>query len=287
MRICLLHKLSPKNIRMDFKKNVVLFTRKFQLAGLFDTFRFYVYFLKNYFINKKFKRKVFPFRFPPPYFIYETYSLNYKNYFTDGYQTAKEIVMLLSDYIDFSKPSVYLLDWGCGPARIVRHLPAILPSENKIYGCDYNGKYINWCKKNINGVNFTLNNLYPPTSFTFNHFDIIYGLSILTHLSAVNHVAWIHELHRILKPGGILLITSQGNAFYEKLLPHEKNLFAKGSLVIRESKNEGHRIFSAFQPKSFMEELLNNFTLLTFIGGGNRDSIHGLQDTWLVQKGLI
>jgi len=57
-------------------------------------------------------------------------------------------------------------------------------------------------------------------------------------------------------------------------------------LVVRESKNEGHRIFSAFQPKSFMHELLSDFTLLTFIEGGSKDSIHGLQHTWLVQKSL-
>ena len=56
--------------------------------------------------------------------------------------------------------------------------------------------------------------------------------------------------------------------------------------MVVESKKEGHRIFSAFQPKSFMHELLSDFTLLTFIEGGSKDSIHGLQHTWLVQKSL-
>lgn len=271
---------------MDLKKYSGSVIRNFQLAGIVDKFRFCFFYATNYLANSKFEKKVSPFKFPPPYFIYETYSLNYQNYYEDGYQTAKEITLLLSEYLDFSKTSIRLLDWGCGPARIVRHMPEILATNNKIYGCDYNSKYVNWCNEHIKLVDFTMNNLHPPTSYVTGYFDFIYGLSIITHLSAASHIDWVKELWRILKPGGILLITSQGDAFKQKLLPHELALFNNGKLVVRESKNEGHRVFSAFQPRNFMQELLREFILLKFIKGGSKNSILGLQDTWLVQKGL-
>jgi SAM-dependent methyltransferase len=248
--------------------------------------RFGFHYSKNYFTNYTAKKKYPSFIFPPPYFVYETYALRYEKYFIDGRATAEEIVLLLSAFIDFSKDSKKLLDWGCGPGRVVRHLPELLPKTHQIFGCDYNNTYIDWCSRNINLVNFSKNNLEPPTSFTDDYFDAIYGLSIITHLSEENHFAWMLELYRILKPGGVLLITSQGDGFIEKLLPDERLLFDNGNIIIRESKNEGHRVFAAFQPAAFMRSLLNNFILLKFIPGGNKASIHGLQDTWLVQKRL-
>jgi len=210
---------------MGLKKYFGSFVRKFQLSGIVDKLRFFFYYSQNYIANNRFKNEVAQFKFPPPYFIYETYSLNYQNYYKDGYQTAREIVTLLSAYKDLSKTSISLLDWGCGPARIVRHLPEVLGYDIEIYGCDYNSKYIKWCSKHIHSVNFFTNNLHPPTSFVSGYFDIIYGLSIITHLSAASHSDWVKELWRILKPGGILLITSQGDAFKEKLLPQEEMLF--------------------------------------------------------------
>jgi ubiquinone/menaquinone biosynthesis C-methylase UbiE len=269
---------------MGFKNYLGSLLRKCKLTGIVDNLRFIFYYSKNYLANSRFEKEVAPFKFPPAYFIYETYSLNYENYYKDGYRTATQIAMLFSKYLDLKKTSIHLLDWGCGPARIVRHLPEMLGSDKKIYGCDYNSKYINWGNEHIKAVDFVTNNLHPPTFFVSGYFDVIYGLSIITHLSAESHTEWVKELWRILKPGGILLITSQGNAFKEKLLPQEEVEFNKGLLVVRVAKIEGHRIFSAFQPKAFMEELLNDFTLLTFIEGGSKQSIHGLQDTWLVQK---
>jgi len=84
-----------------------------------------------------------------------------------------------------------------------------------------------------------------------------------------------------------LLITSQGNQFKEKLLPHELDIFNTGELVVRDTEHEGHRVYAAFQPEAFMKIVLKDFTLLRFIPGGSKESIHGLQDTWLVQKPFI
>lgn len=269
---------------MSIKKSIGKFIRRSNIAGVADRTRFYSQYLANYFPNKKFLSLNTAINFPPPYFLYETYELNYANYYNDGLQTASEIVSILQPFINFDQPGKALLDWGCGPGRIVRHLPALLDNRHAVYGCDYNAVYINWCTKNLLNITFAKNELTPPTSFANDSFDAVYGLSVITHLSAQNHFAWIAELHRVLKPGGLLLITSQGDQFKEKLLNDELASFNKGELVIRDSEQEGHRVFAAFQPKNFMVDLLKDFKLIRFIEGGTKESIHGKQDTWLVQK---
>jgi ubiquinone/menaquinone biosynthesis C-methylase UbiE len=269
---------------MSIKKNIGKVIRKLNIAGIADRFRFYSQYMVNYFSNKKFLSRNPSINFPPPYFLYETYELNYNSYYNDGLQTASETVSILRPFVNFDQPGKALLDWGCGPGRIVRHLPALLKGQHAIYGSDYNASYVDWCSKNLLNITFVKNELKPPIQFANNSFDAVYGLSIITHLSAPNHFAWIAELWRILKPGGILLLTSQGNQFKEKLLNEELEVFNKAELVIRGPKQEGQRIFAAFQPETFMRDLLKDFKLIRFIEGGTTESIHGKQDTWLVQK---
>ncbi len=80
----------------------------------------------------------------------------------------------------------------------------------EIMGIDYNFNYISWCRQNLPGIVFSPNSIEPPTELKDNEFDIIIGLSVFTHFSREAHYKWIVELLRVLKPGGIVLITTQG-----------------------------------------------------------------------------
>jgi cyclopropane fatty-acyl-phospholipid synthase-like methyltransferase len=118
-----------------------------------------------------------------------------------------------------------------------------------------------------------------------NFFDAVYALSVFTHLSENNHHKWLNELQRIIKPGGYLLITTQGDAFKNKLSELELVDFSNGLLVVRDKVKEGHRTFSAFQPESFMKSFLSNWKLVKFIKGAIEDW-GPEQDTWIVQKNI-
>jgi len=43
----------------------------------------------------------------------------------------------------------------------------------------------------------------PPMSYEDNMFDFVYSISIFTHLPEDMQFAWLQELQRITKPGGI------------------------------------------------------------------------------------
>ncbi len=221
-------------------------------------------------------------KLPPPYMVYESYRLDYESYYRDGYMTAKYILHELGKLMDISRMN--LLDWGCGPARVVRHMPALLSHQCHVFATDYNPETVRWCRENISGVEFRVNSIQPPLGFDDRFFDAVYGISIFTHLSDVNHELWMRELHRILKPGGILLITTQGPAFKIKMNKRELAKFNAGELVVRSNVKEGHRTFSAFQPHAFMDVLLGSeWNVLKKVAGGQQPW-GPEQDTWMVQK---
>jgi SAM-dependent methyltransferase len=268
---------------MSLKSSFSSLLRKLNLLNFIDKVRFNLSYLKNYFAIQSTKKKYSNFKFPPAYFIYETYHLNYENYYLDGKQTANEINDIFCKYLDANYQSINVLDWGSGPARVIRHLPII--NKNIIaFGSDYNSTYIDWNSKNIEQVIFKQNGLFPPLQFSTNFFDAIYSLSIITHLSEKAHYDWIEELYQKLKPYGILIITSQGDVFIKKLIPAELLHYNNNELVIRTTTIEGQRNYSAFQPKEFMKKLLHKFEILEFIEGNNTNSIHGEQDTWIARK---
>lgn len=232
-------------------------------------------------MNKKFVEQNPSIKLPPSYVLYETYKMDYQNYFEDGKNSAKDISELLSEFIQLEDKTV--LDWGCGPARVVRHLPSLLP-QTKIYGSDYNGIIVKWCKENIERVEFEKNELLPPLNFQDLFFDAVYALSVFTHLSEENHCKWMQELSRVIKPGGIFLFTTQGNAFFNKLSQDEKGKFRMGDIVVRGKVKEGHRTYSSFQPEIFIQSLVSsNWKILKFIPGTLQDW-GPEQDMWIIQK---
>jgi 2-polyprenyl-3-methyl-5-hydroxy-6-metoxy-1,4-benzoquinol methylase len=268
---------------MSLKSNASNFLRKSGLIIFFDKLFFWIQYFKNFFSNRKFIRSHPGIVLPPAYFVYETYGMNYEEYYFDGLNTAKELTEKISTYKPLS--NLHLLDWGCGPGRITRHFPELLPGS-VIRGADYNQQYVNWCNDNLKmGGAFTKSGLSPQLHFSDNYFDVVIALSVFTHLSSGMHFSWIEELQRIIKKDGILIMTTQGTSFRHKLLDLERQNFDKGELVLRENVVEGHRLFSAFQPYDFVLNLIRNkFKVLEFIDGGGESLEKTDQDMWVLEK---
>jgi hypothetical protein len=72
---------------------------------------------------------------PSPYFLYETYSLDYEKYIEDGLVAAKEIIAWTKPYCKNDVNSIF--EWGCGVSRIIRHLPGLVSQTTSIYGGRY------------------------------------------------------------------------------------------------------------------------------------------------------
>ncbi|AWI25017.1 class I SAM-dependent methyltransferase [Flavobacterium pallidum] len=255
--------------------------RKTGLIMLMDRLRFSLMWLKKYRHNADFRKRNPNVRLPPDYLIYESFQMNYEKYYTGSIKSAQNVANCIGRHIELS--NVNILDWGCGPGRVIRQLPDIVGPGCRFYGTDYNGKTIAWCKENLPGIDFNHNTIEASLPYPDEFFDVIYGISIFTHLSEKMHDDWYRELSRVLKVNGVMYLTTQGDNFRLKLTPQELQRFDKGELVVRGSVTEGHRMFSAFQPKAFMRKLFNDNTILEHIVTDPQpDWIP--QDEWLLLK---
>lgn len=257
------------------------FLRKTRLLHVADYFRFYYQKIKNRKINNDFRRNNKGVVLPPDYLLYESFMLNYADYFYGGEKTAIWLKNHFSKHIELRNKKI--LDWGCGPGRIIRHLPAIIQNDCEYYATDYNAASINWCKMNLNGINFNLNSLDAQLPFPDNCFDVIYGISIFTHLSEQLHYDWYKELYRVLNNNGILFLTTHGESFKGKLTTAEIKRFNNDELIVRGNVKEGHRIFTAFHPPLFMQKLFSNVTILNHITTETEDD-ELVQDVWIIRK---
>jgi SAM-dependent methyltransferase len=99
-----------------------------------------------------------------------------------------------------------VLEWGCGCGRILRQLPS--PSAPKrLYGNDIDRAALAWINDNLPWIETSHTDGMPPLSYADNSFDLVFNHSVMTHLNAAYQDAWLAELKRVLRPGGILTLT--------------------------------------------------------------------------------
>jgi 2-polyprenyl-3-methyl-5-hydroxy-6-metoxy-1,4-benzoquinol methylase len=90
---------------------------------------------------------------------------------------------------------------------------------NRLYGCDIDSEAISWSKGNISGPEFTHVNPYPPTPYLPRTFDVVYGISVMTHLDEKTQLAWLEELTRITRPNAILALSIIGEDLRKTNMP--------------------------------------------------------------------
>lgn len=120
-----------------------------------------------------------------------------------------------------------ILDWGCGCARVARFITEFAPG--KLTGIDIDPDNIQWCQENVPQAEFARIGLHPPTPLANESFDLVYGISVFTHLAESDQDRWLAELQRITRPGAAVLMSVQGEiAFlradgdYQRFLALEK-----------------------------------------------------------------
>ena len=102
-----------------------------------------------------------------------------------------------------------LLDFGCGAGRTLRHFLDDAESA-EIWGCDIDGKSIDWLERNLSPPLHALHNgPDPPLPFEDGYFDVVWTCSVFTHL-VETWPAWLLELRRVLADDGILIATTLG-----------------------------------------------------------------------------
>jgi SAM-dependent methyltransferase len=124
-----------------------------------------------------------------------------------GRSAREELLTALPHDFDFRGRR--LLDFGCGAGRVLRQFVAQGP-EAEYWGCDVDAECIDWLQANLSPpLHVFANDELPPLPQPDGFFDLVYCVSVFTHLSR-SWSAWLTELHRVLKPDGLLIATFLG-----------------------------------------------------------------------------
>jgi SAM-dependent methyltransferase len=125
------------------------------------------------------------------------------------------IEMMLPD--DWSWRGKRVLDFGCGVGKVIRHF-APETEVAEFTGCDIHAPSIDWLQRNLSPpFSFFRCAEEPPLPQPDAYFDLIYAISVYTHLT--DHWAqWLLEHHRVLAPGGLLLASFLGEGMIEPLI---------------------------------------------------------------------
>jgi SAM-dependent methyltransferase len=145
-----------------------------------------------------------------------------------------------------------VLDFGCGCGRVVRYWDGF---AGTVAGSDLSPPAVAWCRANLPFARFEVNGLEPPLAFPDASFDLVYALSVFTHLTADLQLAWRDELRRVLRPGGRLLVTTHGRSYLPRLVTEERERFERGELVVRWGDVAGTNLCSAYHPERYLRDV--------------------------------
>jgi SAM-dependent methyltransferase len=220
---------------------------------------------------------------PPPALIVRVAGTGDTAWFLESGRLAAEAIRdaLRGDGAEIGQLRA-ILDFGCGCGRVTRRWAGLRGVS--VYGSDRDERAIEWSRRNLPFAEFETNGLAPPLVFEDASFDLVYALSVLTHLPEELQRLWLRELHRVLRPGGRLLVTTHGEHYLPKLDKSERARFEAGELVVRRKEAAGTNLCAAYHPRSYVEhELLPpGFELAEFVEEGAKGN--PAQDLYLARR---
>ena len=133
-----------------------------------------------------------------------------------------------------------LLDFGCGCGRTLRWLDRLAP-RTYLAGTDIDRECVSWCAEHLPFARFYCNESLPPLEFANDEFDLVYALSVFTHMTQSTQDAWLAELHRITSVGAVLLLSTHGPHTWPSLPPrYRRDVERDGFLWVGATQNAYH-----------------------------------------------
>ena len=134
-------------------------------------------------------------------------------FISQGTRMAKVISNNIIEFFGTISREARVLDFGCGVGRVL--LPITSRLNVTWFGCDVNEIAILYLQRAVPNVKAFATAYNPPLPFQDNFFDCVFSISIWTHLPIGMQLPWLKEIQRIIKPGGLALISTSGGHVVE------------------------------------------------------------------------
>lgn len=133
-----------------------------------------------------------------------------------GEKSAEALERLVSSGGTTLKDCQRILDFGGGVGRILRAVQRRTSADLVCY--DLHEPSIDWARTHMPFGRWEHGQEFPSINEPDESFDLIYAASVLTHLDEHLQDAWLLEWKRLLKPGGLLVVTFRGEDYIKDVL---------------------------------------------------------------------
>ncbi len=153
-----------------------------------------------------------------------------REYLSDGWRTLAEL-MLLMDSVDRPLTRVRsMLEFASGFGRFTRHLAPIL--GDRLTVCDVHPGSVDFLREEM-GVGGFYSKEDPSKLAVPGRYELVFVLSMFTHLPPARWGAWLRKLFAAVEPGGYLVFS----VHHEKVPGHEITYGADGTLFVPSSES--------------------------------------------------
>ena len=145
-----------------------------------------------------------------------------REYYNQG-ANARYFVTGLADYLrirqtaeKYSLKINSFFDFGCASGRVLRHF-CNHSEVPELWGSDINGRHVRWLNDYLpERVKVIHNSCIPYIPIADNSIDVASAFSVFTHIDTFE-TAWLAEIYRVLKPGGLCYLTVQNDDTWKLL----------------------------------------------------------------------
>lgn len=131
-----------------------------------------------------------------------------EDFVLEGQQAFNALVDFLAKHgVPFDSSSGTIYEFGVGCGRIPRHF---IGRGIRFIGSDVDADLVEWCQQNLTdsgNFRYFVNSYNPPVPLENGSIDIVYSISVFTHMDVDAQIDWFNEMHRILRAGGHLAIS--------------------------------------------------------------------------------
>ncbi len=197
---------------------------------------------------------------PPPYLVtLIASSANLDGFLEHGLDLVAYLDKLLHRHgLSFDKGPV-TLDFGCGCGRLARYIaPRVMAGGGRFIGLDINGKLVGWSAKNLPGE-YRRNRLKPRAPVEDASVDLLYAVSVFTHVPRASMAAWLEDYARMLKPGGVALVSFADEDRIDIAHPARRGELDRNGFLTSSTVLEGSNYMSSYATVAAFTELASRF----------------------------
>ncbi len=213
---------------------------------------------------------------PPPHLRYRVHrSFDIAEYVATGRDVASSI----SNAFAAAGPTLHgkdVLDLGSGPGRVARWLKDLRPTM-RLTCVDIDDEAVSWGQEHAADIaRFLRGDPHPPSAFPPGTFDAVYCISLFTHLDEPMQDAWLGEIRRLLRPGGLLLATTHGEFATGSCSEEELERLQRHGIVFRTTRKRRIKLDglpgfyqTTFHTRNYVEaHWSNTLEVVAYLPGG-------------------